>query len=265
MTINQESPVQAMPVADLWEQFLQTRDELLRNELMVRYQHVVRMVAQRIVRKLPRQVEVDDLIQCGMLGLRDAVHSFDLSRNVKFETYCIRRIRGAVFDGLRALTWAPRDIRRAATELQRAAEEVQMQLGHAPSEEEVSCRLGISVEQYQQMAQQSSKVALLSINQNLPGMTRTVDLEDHAELRPEEAAQRRDIRELLTGQLSKHEKLVLVLYYYEHMTMREIGAVLGITESRVSQMHSQILNLLKSRFEPRLNESAGAHGITINL
>lgn len=265
MTINHEISIHSISISELWAQYLLTRDELLRNELMVRYQRVVESVAQRVSRKLPRQVDIEDLIQCGMLGLRDAIQSFDMLRKVKFETYCVRRIRGAIFDGLRALTWAPRDIRRAASDLQRVCEEAQMQLGRAPTAEEVSCRLGVSVEQYKQMAQLSSKVSLLSMNHNLPGMTRTVELEDHVEMRPEDAAQRHDIKELLTRELSKQEKLVLVLYYYEHMTMREIGSVLSITESRVSQMHSQILNLLKSRFEPRLNESAGANGITINL
>lgn len=265
MTINPEVPAVTDQVSELWAEFLKTHSESIRNQLMVCYQHVVRAVAIRIARKLPQQVDVDDLIQCGMLGLRDAILSFDAGRKVKFETYCVRRIRGSIFDGLRALTWAPRDIRRTASNLQRAAEEVQMQLGRAPSEEEVSCRLGVSVEQYKRMAQQSMKVTLLSMNQNLPGDTRNVEIEDRVEMRPEEAAQRQDIKELLTRQLSKQEKLVLVLYYYEHMTMREIGAILNITESRVSQMHSQVLALLKSRLEPRLNETAGAHGITVNL
>jgi len=265
MTTRQETAFQSDSSVDLWSEYLQTRTESLRNQLMVQYQYVVRTVAQRIVRKLPHQVDVDDLIQCGMLGLRDAIHSFDLKRKVKFETYCIRRIRGSIFDGLRSLTWAPRDVRKSIAELQRAAEEVQMQLGHSPSAEEVSCRMGISVEQYHKMARQASRVTQLSMNQTLPGQTHAIEFEDQVEPRPEEIAQRSDIKELLTHQLSHNERLILVLYYYEHLTMREIGEVLNITESRVSQMHTQILSLLKTRFEPRLNETAGAKGITVNL
>lgn len=265
MTVNNDISPASYSLAEIWHQYLTTRSESIRNELMVHYQGIVRQIAQRISRKLPQQVEVDDLVQCGMLGLRDAIQAFDMARKVKFETYCIRRIRGAIFDGLRTLTWAPRDIRRAASTLQRAAEEIQMLSGHSPSAEEVSCHLGIPVEQYQKMAQLSTKVTLLSMNQKMPGLSRPVEIEDRVELRPDEAAQHRDIKELLTSKLTKQEKLILVLYYYEHMTMREIGLILGITESRVSQMHSQVLSLLRSRLEPRLNEMAGTHGITVNL
>lgn len=263
--MNQMTAQNDSAVTEIWCDFLRTKSESLRNTLMVHYQFMVRTVAQRISRKLPQQVDVDDLVQYGMFGLRDAIYSFDLKRKVRFETYCIRRIRGAIFDGLRTLTWAPRDIRRTAAEIQKIHEQLKMQSGKEPSEEQIARRLSIPVEQYRQMARQASKISLLSMNQQLPGASRAIELEDHVEPRPEEIAQRSDIRDLLTKELSRQERLILMMYYYEHMNMRQIGEVLGITESRVSQMHSQILTLLKTRFEPRLNDAAGTRGITVNL
>ena len=244
-------------VAGLWRRFKATGNRRLRNVLMEAYLPIVRYNAERVGARLPGEVEHDDLVSAGVFGLLDAIDSFDLHRGVKFETYCAPRIRGAMLDELRMLDWVPRLVRSRAAKLEEASRRLEAELGRAPSEDELSKRLNMSSAELDKLMREGSAVSLVSLSHASPEPDASRELcaldvlEDKRGPNPLVETQKKDLKDLVTRGLSRAERLVLILYYYEGMTMKEIGQVLDLSESRVSQMHSAILERLKAQFKDR--------------
>jgi RNA polymerase sigma factor for flagellar operon FliA len=240
-------------INDVWRAFKKQQSEELRNLLMLEYLPMVKYNAERIYSKLPDEVELDDLMQAGMFGLKDAIESFDLERGVKFETYCAPRIRGAILDELRSMDWVPRLVRSRSHKLDQVSKQLEMELGRTPSEDEISKRLGLPAAEYDKLMKDATAVTQVSLSRKwfeTDGSkdVREIDvLEDRRTTDPTDEIQRRDLKSLITKGLTRAERLILILYYYEEMTMKEIGATLDLSESRVSQMHSSIIMRLKAQ------------------
>ncbi|NLW83772.1 MAG: FliA/WhiG family RNA polymerase sigma factor [Phycisphaerae bacterium] len=247
-------------IEQVWKEFFQTRSESCRNALMVNYLQSVKYTAERIWVKLPDKVDLDDLIQAGIFGLMDAIDAFDPERGVKFETYCAPRIRGSILDELRSMDWVPRLVRARAHQLDRARATLEAQLGRMPTEQELATEMELDKVEFHRLQRDASAIGLISLNNNFNDNDgekeiREIDiLEDQRSQNPVTEAQKRDLKNLLSKGLTRAEKLILFLYYYEEMTMKEIGATLDLSESRVSQMHSSIIDRLKSQMNSRKKE-----------
>jgi RNA polymerase sigma factor for flagellar operon FliA len=248
-------------VAELWKVYKQDQtNQELRNKLMERYLTLVRYNAERVWAKLPEGVDLNDLISAGVFGLMDAIDAFDLERGVKFETYCVPRIRGAMLDELRTMDWVPRLVRSKASKLQAARKIAEAELGRPPEDGEIAVKMGISVEEFDKLKTEASAVNLVSLNKKWYETdsykdVREIDiLEDSKGEDPTRSIQKRDLMRLVTKGLNRNERLIIILYYYEELTMKEIGNTLGLSESRVSQMHSSIVARLKEQLGRRRPE-----------
>ena len=247
-------------LAALWKKLKRGKDEAARNQLMEHYLPIVKYSAERLHNKLPGEVDVDDLISAGIFGLMDAIKAFDPGRGVKFETYCAPRIRGAILDELRAMDWVPRLVRSRAHKLNEATQNLEARLGRKPNEGELAKQLRLSLREFRKLQRDAQAIGLVSLNRkwfetDSHKDVREIDvLEDRKSDDPFLAAQRKDIKELITRGLSRAERLIIILYYFEEMTMKEIGETLDLSESRVSQMHSAILDRLKNQLERRQKE-----------
>jgi RNA polymerase sigma factor for flagellar operon FliA len=249
-------------IMKIWHEFKNESNRELRNFLIEQYLHVVKYNAERIYSKLPDEVELDDLVSAGIFGLIDAIEAFDLSRGVKFETYCAPRIRGAILDELRSMDWVPRLVRSRAHKLDQVSKVLEAELGRAASDEELSERMGINQDEFSKLKRDATAVSLVSLSRKWFETDSQKDvceidvLQDKRGENPLEEIQKRDLKDALTKGLTRAEKLILVLYYYEEMTMKEIGATLDLSESRVSQMHSSILARLKAQMSHQRRELA---------
>ncbi|MBN2448518.1 MAG: FliA/WhiG family RNA polymerase sigma factor, partial [Phycisphaerae bacterium] len=225
--------------------------------LMEHYLYLVRYNAERIGAKLPDEVDVDDLMSAGIFGLMDALDAFELERGVKFETYCAPRIRGAILDELRNMDWVPRLVRHRAHQLDHATRALEVELGRMPSDEEIARRLQLTPAQFKKLLRDATAAALVSLSRKFADSESSRDvseidvLPDERGIDPVAEAQKKDIRDIVTGGLTREERLIIVLYYYEEMTMKQIGDTLDLSESRVSQMHSSIIDSLRSRLQSR--------------
>jgi RNA polymerase sigma factor for flagellar operon FliA len=229
---------------------------------MEEYLPIVKYNAERIGAKLPDEVDHDDLVSAGIFGLMDAIDAFDLDRGVKFETYCAPRIRGAILDELRSMDWVPRLVRSRAHKLEQISRELESTLGRTPTEIEVAERLDLPREQFDKLVRDATAVTQVSLSRKYSETDSNKDvceidvIEDKRGRDPITEIQRKDVKELITRGLTRAERLILILYYYEEMTMKEIGMTLDLSESRVSQMHSSILQRLKTQLETRHKELA---------
>lgn len=243
-----------------WAEFFKTHSEQSRNRLMENYLHLVKYSAERIWVKLPDKVELDDLIQAGIFGLKDALAAYDPDRGVKFETYCAPRIRGSILDELRSMDWVPRLVRARAHQLDRARQTLEAQLGRIPTEDELSTEMNLGDEEFHRLQRDANAIGLISLNNKFnendsDKETREIDIiHDQKSKNPVTEAQKRDLKNLLSKGLTRAERLIVILYYYEEMTMKEIGETLDLSESRVSQMHSSIVARLKAQLNSRKKE-----------
>lgn len=226
-------------------------DTKLRNELVEYYIPLVRRQAERIWAKLPNEIELDDLISAGSFGLMEAISAYDLDRGVKFETFCLQRVRGAILDELRSLDWVPRKVRSKASRLNEAYKVLEGKFGRRPSEEELADFLELPVVEVHKTITESTSVNLTSLDRKWSdpsGENDVTEMEILADKRGEDPTERlanKDLVRVCTRGLSKTERLIIILYYFEEMTMKEIGATLDLSESRVSQMHSAIVERIK--------------------
>lgn len=249
-------------VEDLWRQYRRGQDRSLRNALMEEYLPLVKYNAERIRAKLPNEVDHDDLVSAGIFGLMDAIDAFDIDRGVKFETYCAPRIRGAILDELRSMDWVPRLVRSRAHKLEQVARELESTLGRAPTQAELADCLDLAREEFDKLVRDATAVAQVSLSRKYSETDSNKDMceidviEDKRGRDPVIEVQKKDIKALITRGLTRAERLILILYYYEEMTMKEIGMTLDLSESRVSQMHSSILIRLKTQLETRCRELA---------
>ena len=251
---------QQLTIDQVWEQFHKTREDCHRNLLMEHYRDIVKYCAERLHSKLPDKVELDDLISAGIFGLMDAIDAFDPTRGVKFETYCAPRIRGSILDELRSMDWVPRLVRARAHQLARATHSLEMHLGRKPDEQEIAEELEMDMEDFSRLLRDANAASLVSLNTKCGDEESEKDvceidvIKDQKSQDPVLEAQKRDLKNLLTKGLTRAERLIIVLYYYEEMTMKEIGATLDLSESRVSQMHSSIVARLKAQMNTRKKE-----------
>jgi RNA polymerase sigma factor for flagellar operon FliA len=247
-------------VAELWRQFKEHPDTPLRNRLVERYLPLVKYNAERIWQRLPEGVDLDDLISAGVFGLMDAIDAFDLTRGVKFETYCVPRIRGAMLDELRTMDWVPRLVRSNHSKMEEARKALEALHGRPPTDLELAEKLGLPMEEYEKMSADANAVGLFSLNKKWYETdsykdVREIDiLEDKKGEDPTRRLQRKDLMRMVTRGLYSNERLIIILSYYEELTMKEIGATLDLSESRVSQMHSSIIQRLPSQLSTRRPE-----------
>jgi RNA polymerase sigma factor for flagellar operon FliA len=253
--------IAAEDVAQLWDAFkADPSNQDLRNRLVETYLPLVKYNGERIWSRLPEGVELDDLVSAGVFGLMDAIDAFDLTRGVKFETYCVPRIRGAMLDELRTMDWVPRLVRSKASKLNEAIKTLETRLGRQPTETELAEQLTITVPELEKMILDANAVGLISLNKKWYETdsykdVREIDiLEDKKGEDPTRRIQKTDLMRLVTKGLNRNERLIIILYYYEELTMKEIGATLDLSESRVSQMHSSIVQRLQSQLERRRPE-----------
>jgi len=244
-------------VEEAWEEYKSTGSLEAREKLILFYVPLVKYVAGRVSVGLPSNVDFDDLVSYGIFGLVDAVEKFDRSRGVKFETYAVARIRGAVIDGLRSVDWVPRSVRQKARELEQTVAELEATLGRPATDAEVSEALSISVEAYYELLAEVKGISLASLDEVWVG-----DPDEESKLRygqmiedpvsedPTLRVEDVEVKRVLTeaiDQLPERERLVVALYYYEGLTLKEIGEVLGVSESRVSQIHTKAIVRLRGR------------------
>jgi len=265
-TLSPEQKTQQQLEADrLWREYkADPTNQELRNRLVERYLPLVKYNGERIWSRLPEGVELDDLVSAGVFGLMDAIDAFDLSRGVKFETYCVPRIRGAMLDELRNQDWFPRSLRRKARRIETATQELEARLGRSPRDAELARHMLLDIQDFYRLVGEVSQSSLLSMDEDLrighDGTYSSVremlsDLEAtdaHDHLADKELGE--IVADTLT-QLDGKERLVLTLYYYEELTLAEIGEVLGVSESRVCQIHGKALQRLRMRVRAKTREN----------
>lgn len=250
-------PAPPTSLDELWRAYKTTGDERLREQLILHYSPLVKYVAGRVSVGLPPNVEQADFVSSGVFGLIDAIEKFDPDRSIKFETYAISRIRGAMIDELRALDWIPRSVRQKARAIERAYATLEASLRRTPSEREVAAEMGVTLEELHAVFSQLSLANVVALEELLHVGGEGGDqlslmdiLEDTAADNPVEVAEDRELRRLLAravNTLPDREKTVVTLYYYEGLTLAEIGEVLGVTESRVSQIHTKSVLQLRAK------------------
>jgi RNA polymerase sigma factor for flagellar operon FliA len=244
----------------LWAMYRVDPTQTLRNHLIERFLHLVRYNADRIHHRLPDEVDVDDLMQAGLFGLMDAIDGYDTDKGVKFETYCAPRIRGAILDELRNMDWVPRLVRHRTARVEQARQRIEMEFGRKATDDEIANKLSLDDEEFSKFKRDSHATTMTSITRKAYASdgsreVREIDvISDESQVNPVRLLQRKDLKDLMTKGLSRAERLIIVLYYYESMTMKEIGLTLDLSESRVSQMHSSILARLKAQMQHRMRE-----------
>jgi RNA polymerase sigma factor FliA len=247
----------AEDMTQLWREYRRSGDQGIRDRLILTYAPLVKYVAGRLGSGLPAHVDEGDLVSYGLLGLIAAIERYDPDRDVKFETYAIARIKGSILDELRAMDWVPRSVRSRAREIERAIADLESKLGRAPSDEEIATKVGISQEELEDSLTDISRSSIAALDElwTVSGsggdQIALIDtIEDESVPDPQSAMSATEMKEAIAdaiARLPEREKLVVTLYYYEDLTLREIGEVLGVTESRVSQLHTKAILRLKAR------------------
>jgi RNA polymerase sigma factor for flagellar operon FliA len=254
-----ETGVKEVELRDLWRRYKDEGDEAARERLVVAYSPLVKFVAGRLGAGLPAHVDDSDLISYGLMGLIGAIERFEPERGIKFETFAMTRIRGAIIDELRSLDWVPRSVRSRAREIESAQSKLEHELQRAPTEAELAAKLGLTEEELQSSLLEianSSVYALdelWTISDSSGDQVSLLDtISDPRADDPQDSLASSEIKDSLTeavASLPEREQLVVALYYYENLTLREIGEVLGVTESRVSQLHTKAVMRLKSALQ----------------
>ncbi len=239
----------------LWKDYKRTRSDLLRDTIIKRYLYLVKYVAGRIAIGLPPNIEFGDLVSYGILGLFDAIEKYDVSQGNKFETYAVSRVRGSIMDELRKLDWAPRLLRKKAREVEKKCKELEDRMGRMATDDELAKGLKISVGELNHLYSELNSTTFLSLdevwendNGNKP-ISRLQTIEDSLVTNQFNFVHRAEVNEFLQKaieNLPEKEKLVVILYYYENLTLREIGQVLNVSESRVCQIHTKVVLRLRS-------------------
>lgn len=251
--------VKAFELRELWRRYKEGGDQSAREGLVVAYSPLVKFVAGRTGARLPSHVDQADLISYGMIGLVDAMERFEPRREIRFETFAMQRIRGAIIDGLRSLDWVPRSVRSRARDIEAANSKLEHELGRAPTDAELAGRLKMSQNNLQEALLQISNSSILALEELWMAPDASGDkvslldtIEDESAPDPQAALDTNEVKDRLSEaihDLPERETLVVALYYLANLTLREIGEVLGVTESRVSQVHSKAVLRLRSRLK----------------
>src|SRR5438477_3863655 len=253
------SNIRALEMRELWRRYKDSGDKYAREQLVLAFSPLVKYVAGRMSTGLPAHVEESDLISYGLLGLISAIERFDLSREIKFETFAMTRIKGSIIDELRSLDWVPRSVRAKAREIEKANAKLEHQLHRAPTDAEVAKELDMSIDDFQGALTRISNSSVVALDELWTLSDASGDqvslldtIQDPDAVDPAHAMDVTETKDRLAdsiARLPEREKLVIALYYYENLTLREIGEVLGVTESRVSQLHTKAVLRLKSRLQ----------------
>jgi RNA polymerase sigma factor FliA len=248
---------------NLWREYKETNSKIAKDKLLVEYAHLVKYITNRLAINLPKSVDRNDLTSAGVLGLIKSVETFEPDRGFKFETYAGHKIRGAILDELRALDWVPRSVRQKSRELQKVFAKLENELGRAPYDDEVCESMNITMQEYEEMLAEVTPTTIISLEEAMPDRgsdskeLRIIDtIEDPGSENPLKELGFAEVKEILKDSimnLPEKEKLVVALYHYEELTLKEIGVVLDITESRVSQIHSKAILKLRSKLLQQIN------------
>jgi RNA polymerase sigma factor for flagellar operon FliA len=254
-----DTGVKEIELRDLWHRYKQNGDQGARERLVVAYSPMVKFVAGRLGAGLPSHVDDADLISYGLMGLIGAIERFEPERGIKFETFAMTRIRGAIIDELRSLDWVPRSVRARAREIEAAQNKLEHELQRAPTEEELAEKLGIGEEELRTSLLEIANSSVYALDELWTVSDSSGDqvslldtISDPRADDPQESLDSSEVKDRLTdaiASLPEREQLVVALYYYENLTLREIGEVLGVTESRVSQLHTKAVMRLKSHLQ----------------
>ena len=241
----------------LWLEYKQDRDPRIRDLFIKQYAPLVKYVAGKVAIGMPHNVEFDDLVGFGVFGLFDAIDKFDPAKHVKFKTYAVTRIRGSIFDELRSIDWVPRSVRQKAREVEEAVRSLEARLGRSATDEEIADAMGINLEDFQTLILKISSTSVLSLNdvwyasgEEDDQISIVESIESPTGLNPDTIVEREEVKRVIIeaiNELPDKEKKVLILYYYEDLTLKEIGHVLGVTESRISQLHTKAIMRLRAR------------------
>ena len=241
---------------DLWRRYRSTKDLEVREFFVEQYSALVKYVAGKIAIGMPQNVEFDDLVSYGSFGLLDAIEKFDPEREIKFKTYAMTRIRGAVFDELRSIDWIPRSIRQKAKQVEETISMLENKLGHTVEDEDIAQEMNLSVEELHSLLTKISGTSMISLNdiwymgEDNGEMSFIETLESSSNLNPDTLIEKEEVKGVIVEaiqNLPDKEKKVIVLYYYEDLTLKEIGEVLDVTESRISQMHTKAIMRLRGK------------------
>ncbi len=258
-----ETNVKALELRELWRRYKDGGDERARERLVVAYSPLVKFIAGRMASGLPSHVEEADLISYGLLGLIGAIERFDPDRKIKFETFAVARVKGAIIDELRSLDWVPRSVRARARDVEKAHAELEANLQRAPTQAEMASKLDMNLDEFNDSLLEIANSSVLALDDLWTfadpagggGQISVLDtIHDPHAVDPETEAQASELKDRLADaieSLPERERLVVALYYYENLTLREIGEVLDVTESRVSQLHTKAVLALRSRFQSR--------------
>ena len=240
---------------ELWKKYSETKDQGIKEQLIIEYADLVKYVAGRLSIYFGSNVEYDDLVGYGVFGLIDAIDKFDLSKKVKFETYASLRIRGAIIDSIREQDWAPRSLRKKGKELERAYFELENQLGHSASDQEVADKLGITLDELNKLLQEVNLSQMISLEDYLEQNHETgfdpFSMQKESNM-PEQRLEVVELKEILADSIDKlpeKERTVVTLYYYEELTLKEISLIMKVSESRISQLHTKAIMRMRGKLE----------------
>ncbi|NPV92025.1 MAG: RNA polymerase sigma factor WhiG [Firmicutes bacterium] len=254
-------------IDDCWVRYKRNRESAARDELVLEYASLVKYVAGRLNVGFRNRVEMDDLFSYGVFGLLDAIEKFDPSRGIKFETYAVVRVRGAILDGLRSMDWVPQSVRNKSREIERTYARLEHELGRSVNDQEVAAAMNINLEEFNQLLQEVSYTSVSYLEDVWSGDSGSGDsvrildtIEDTRVEDPLNNLEKEEAKQVLTDAVEKlpdREKLVITLYYYESLTLKEIGAVLGLSESRISQLHTKAVLRLRGRLSRQKKKLVG--------
>ncbi|MFP4362338.1 MAG: RNA polymerase sigma factor WhiG [Spirochaetia bacterium] len=241
---------------ELWKLYKETKDPKIRDAFVKQYAPLVKYVAGKVAIGMPHNVEFDDLVGFGVFGLFDAIEKYDPGKHVKFKTYAVTRIRGAIFDELRSIDWVPRSVRQKTKQIEDTVQRLQASLGRPASDKEIAKEMGVSIEDLQKTMLKISGTSILSLNDvwytgdDNDKVSIADSIESPQSLNPDIIVEKDEIKRVIVeaiNELPEKEKKVLVLYYYEDLTLKEIGQVLEVTESRISQLHTKAIMRLRTK------------------
>jgi RNA polymerase sigma factor for flagellar operon FliA len=245
-------PTNSQNQRELWKQYQETRDPQIREALIIEYSHLIKFIAGRLNIYFGSNVEYDDLVSFGVFGLIDAIDKYDLNKGVKFETYASLRIRGSIIDSIREMDWVPRSLRQKSKDLEKAYWEVENELGHSAADSDIAKKMNISLDEFYKLINEVNVTSMVSLEDFLEqnyeiGMD--VSNTNKADM-PEHEAELNELKEILGDSIDKlpeKEKMVLTLYYYEELTLKEISAIMKVSESRISQLHTKAILRLRGK------------------
>lgn len=238
--------------AQLWKAYSENKNPVIREKLILEYSPLVKYVAGRLSIYFGTHVEYDDLVSFGVFGLIDAIDKFDVGKGVKFETYASLRIRGSIIDSIREMDWVPRSLRQKSKEIEKIYSEVENELGHAATDKEVADKMGITVEDFSKLLNEVNVSSMMSLDEFLE-QNYEIGVESNNVLKegiPENYIEVNELKEILADSINKlpeKEKMVVAFYYYEELTLKEISAIMGVSESRISQLHTKALLRLRGK------------------